>query len=230
MKDFIRSIIRKFGYDINYFGRFKILKHLAIDMVLDVGANQGQYGKSLRRGGYRGKIISFEPLNSAFSQLKFCSKNDSLWQINNHALGDENTTSVINISSNSYSSSILSMTDAHVDLSEESVYVGEQAIVVKTLDSIFENIIESNNNVFLKIDTQGYEKKVLLGAINSLKNISGIQLEVSLIELYKDEDLFLDMINFLDSKGFKAVSIESGFFDSKTGFLLQSDLIFVKKL
>jgi FkbM family methyltransferase len=230
MKDFIRSIIRKFGYDINYFGRFKILRHLAVDVVLDVGANQGQYGKSLRRGGYRGKIISFEPLNSAFSQLKSCSKNDSSWQINNHALGDENTTSVINISSNSYSSSILDMTDAHMDLEEESAYVGEQAIVVKTLDSVFENIIESDNKVFLKIDTQGYEKKVLLGAFNSLENIIGIQLEVSLIELYKEEDLFLDMINFLDSKGFKTISIETGFFDPKTGFLLQSDLIFVKKL
>jgi len=229
MKDFIRSIVRKFGYDINYFGRFKILKHLAIDLVLDVGANQGQYGKSLRRGGYRGNIISFEPLNSAFSQLKLCSKSDSLWQINNYALGNDNTNSIINISANSYSSSILSMTNAHSNLSKESAFVGEQNIVVKTLDSVFENIVDSDNNIFLKIDTQGYEKKVLLGALNSLENIVGIQLEVSLIELYKEEDLFLDMINFLDSKGFKTISIESGFFDQKTGFLLQSDLIFVRK-
>ena len=229
MKDFIRSIIRKFGYDINYFGRFKILKHLAIDLVLDVGANQGQYGKSLRRGGYRGNIISFEPLNSAFSQLKLCSKSDSLWQVNNYALGNENTNSIINISANSYSSSILSMTNAHTNLSKESTFVGEQNIVVKTLDSVFENIVDSDYNIFLKIDTQGYEKKVLLGALNSLENIVGIQLEISLIELYKEEDLFLDMINFLDSKGFKTISIESGFFDQKTGFLLQSDLIFVRK-
>jgi len=229
MKDFIRSILRKLGYDINYFGRFKILKHLAIDVVLDVGANQGQYGKSLRRGGYRGNIISFEPLNSAFNQLKLCSNSDSLWQVNNYALGNENTNSVINISANSYSSSILGMTNAHTNLSKESAFVGEQNIVVKTLDSVFKNIVESDNNIFLKIDTQGYEKKVLLGALNCLENIVGIQLEVSLIELYKEEDLFLDMINFLDSKGFKTISIESGFFDQKTGFLLQSDLIFVRK-
>ena len=229
MKDFIRSIIRKFGYDINYFGRFKILKHLAIDLVLDVGANQGQYGKSLRRGGYRGNIISFEPLNSAFSQLKLCSKSDSLWQINNYALGNDNTNSIINISANSYSSSILAMTNAHTNLSKESAFVGEQNIVVKTLDSVFKNIVESDNNIFLKIDTQGYEKKVILGALNSLEKIVGIQIEVSMIELYKEEDLFIDMINFLDSKGFKTISIESGFFDQKTGFLLQSDLIFVRK-
>lgn len=229
MKDFIRSIIRKFGYDINYFGRYKILKHLAIDLVLDVGANQGQYGKSMRRGGYRGNIISFEPLNSAFNQLKLRSKYDPLWQVNNYALGNENTDSIINISANSYSSSILSMTNAHSKLSNESAFVGKQNIVVKTLDSVFENIVNSDNNIFLKIDTQGYEKKVILGALNSLENIVGIQIEVSMIELYKEEDLFLDMINFLDSKGFKAISIENGFFDQKTGFLLQSDLIFVRK-
>jgi FkbM family methyltransferase len=229
MKDFIRSILRKLGYDINYFGRFKILKHLAIDAVLDVGANQGQYGKSLRRGGYRGNIISFEPLNSAFNQLKLCSKNDPLWQVNNYALGNENTDSIINISANSYSSSILAMTNAHTTLSKESAFVGEQNIVVKTLDSVFKNIVESDSNIFLKIDTQGYEKKVILGALNSLENIVGIQIEVSMIELYKEEVLFLDMINFLDSKGFKTISIESGFFDQKTGFLLQSDLIFVRK-
>lgn len=229
MKDFIRSILRKLGYDINYFGRFKILEHLAIDAVLDVGANQGQYGKSLRRGGYKGNIISFEPLNSAFNQLKLCSKNDPLWQVNNYALGNENTNSVINISANSYSSSILAMTNAHTNLSKESAIVGEQNIVVKTLDSVFKNIVESDNNIFLKIDTQGYEKKVILGALNSLDNIVGIQIEVSMIELYKEEVLFLDMINFLDSKGFKTISIENGFFDQKTGFLLQSDLIFVRK-
>jgi FkbM family methyltransferase len=229
MKDFIRSIIRKFGYDINYFGRYKILKHLAIDLVLDVGANQGQYGKSLRRGGYKGNIISFEPLNCAFNQLKLRSKYDSLWQVNNYALGNENTDSIINISANSYSSSILSMTNAHSKLSNESAFVGEQNIVVKTLDSVFENIVDSDNNIFLKIDTQGYEKKVILGALNSLEKIVGIQIEVSMIELYKEEDLFIDMINFLDSKGFKTISIESGFFDHKTGYLLQSDLIFIKK-
>ena len=79
------------------------------------------------------------------------------------------------------------MTNAHSKLSNESAFVGEQNIVVKTLDSVFENIVDSDNNIFLKIDTQGYEKKVILGALNSLEKIVGIQIEVSMIELYKED-------------------------------------------
>lgn len=227
MKDFIRDLIRKLGFDIHYFGRSIILKDLNIDLVLDVGANEGQYAKSMRRIGYEGRIISFEPLKVAFLKLQKASSSDHLWIVNNYALGNENINSSINISSNSYSSSIMEMTNFHKSASKESAYIDKQNIEIKTLDSIFAGLSKGALNILLKIDTQGFEKNVLLGSLQSLSSLSAIQLEVSMVELYQGEDIFLEIINFLDSINFKVVSIEPGFFDKKTGFMLQCDLICV---
>ena len=81
----------------------------------------------------------------------------------------------------------------------------------------------------MKIDTQGFEKNVLEGSINSLKYINGIQIELSLKPLYKGSLLYLDMIKYMKRYNFELVSLENGFSDHKTGELLQVDGIFFKK-
>ena len=229
MKSIIRDLIRRFGFDINYFGRSKIFRDLNIELLIDVGANEGQYAKSIRRIGYLGKICSFEPLHDAFLKLEKASKKDPLWDVYNYALGEDNYNSVINISSNSYSSSIMDMTDLHKSASFDSRYISKQNISIKRLDDFIENLSDNANNIFLKIDTQGFEKKVLQGSIESLRSISGIQLEVSLVELYKGEDIFIDIINFLDSLNFRVASFEPGFYNKQNGHFLQADLLFIAK-
>ena len=94
---------------------------------------------------------------------------------------------------------------------------------------IFEDMKSGYKNIFLKIDTQGFEENVLLGGRRSLKKIKLIQIEVSLEELYKGEKLFLQMCILMDELGFKVISLEPGFYSKNTGFLLQSDILFVKK-
>lgn len=205
------------------------MDYCQVDTVLDVGANTGQYGKSLREAGYKGNMISFEPLNSAFAALKKNADNDSNWAVNNFALGNEDGKTVINIAGNSYSSSILNMLPLHADSAPESKYVGQQEIEIKKLDTIFSSIAKAGSGIMLKIDTQGYEKNVIDGAASSLSNIRMIQLEMALAPLYANELLFLDMIHYLDNRGFQLFSLETGFSSPETGQLLQADGIFVQK-
>ena len=127
------------------------------------------------------------------------------------------------------SSSILNILPEHIKSAPTSEFVAKQNIKIKRLDSIFENFFEECDNVMLKIDTQGYEKNVILGAENILSKIKIIQLEMSIVPLYENEILFIEMINFLDSKGFELFSLENGFADTKTGKLLQLDGIFINK-
>src|SRR5262245_27620242 len=94
----------------------KLMKNRGIGLVLDVGANRGQFGKLLRQLGFRGRIVSFEPLKDAFATLRRLTANDPLWECHNLALGDSDRTASINISANSYSSSFLPVSARSVQI------------------------------------------------------------------------------------------------------------------
>jgi FkbM family methyltransferase len=233
MKEHIQKILHKFGYQINKYPdldvrrRIKIAQHNGIDMLLDVGANQGQYAMQMRKAGYTNEIISFEPIKSVYQKLLENSKEDPLWAAENYALGNEDKSETINISGHSLSSSILGMLPKHVEFAPDSGYIGTEQITVKKLDSFFDSLFDKGNNIMLKIDTQGYEKQVLEGAINSLKNIRLLQLEMSLTRLYEDEMLIDEMMLFIKNLGFNLISFENGIYDFETGELLQVDGVFV---
>jgi FkbM family methyltransferase len=234
VKQYVITLVRKLGYDIVRFRpkthplarRIRILESYGVDHIIDIGANVGQYGLELREIGYRGRISSFEPLSSAYKLLHSRASRDKLWDTYNFALGDKIESAVINIAANSYSSSILDMLPLHTKTYPTSEYTGTECIKVRTLDSIFTDLCSQSTRIYLKIDTQGFEKNVLIGADNSLSSIDTIQLEMSLTPLYKDELTFIEMYTFLEEKGFKLIAVEPGFTDKETGRLLQLDGIF----
>lgn len=228
----IRKIINPFKLDLKKYPslelrrRKKLLEHYQISKILDVGANSGQYALETRKLGYKGKIISFEPVKSVYNELKKKAEKNSLWECYNYGLGDNDVDLEINISQNTFSSSILKIMPQHVNSAPESKVINKEKICVKKLDSIFNSIVNEEENVLLKIDVQGFEKKVLDGAKESLKKIKGIQIEMSIEELYSGEMLYKDMISLLNSYGFNLHSLENGFYDEKTGKLLQVDGVF----
>ena len=83
-----------------------IINNNNINVLLDCGANNGLYGQTLRNLGYKGEIISFEPIQEVFKDLQIRSEEDDNWVVNNYALGDKNEVSTINISNNMSSSSL----------------------------------------------------------------------------------------------------------------------------
>jgi FkbM family methyltransferase len=149
--------------------RIKFLKNNAISVVIDVGANIGQYGSELRSIGYEGKIISFEPTNDAFTKLEALSKKDKKWDVFHYSLGEFDGDSEINISKNSVSSSLLNNLPQLIESAPAAAFVAKEKISVKKLDTIFNDLRTDSDAVYLKIDTQGYENMVLNGALNSLK-------------------------------------------------------------
>ena len=209
--------------------RLRLLHTHRVDVVLDVGANAGQFATQLRDMGFDGKIVSFEPTSSAFAVLERYAKHDPRWQAVRLAMGDSNHQAVINVSANSQSSSLLDMKPRHLDACAESKYVGGELVEVRTLDSTIDQYVGPTERAYLKIDTQGYEKHVLEGATRSLgREIVGVQLESALIELYQGETLFDEIIAWMKQHGFSLMSIEPGFTDAKSGQMLQTDLIFFR--
>lgn len=232
----IRLILNPVGYEIVKFRKTNpshiILNHLnayGIRTILDVGANEGQYGSALRKAGYRGQIFSFEPLSDAGLLLSMMAGKDKNWKTFNFALGDYDGPSTINVSMHSPSSSLLPMTKLLSEAMPGSGYINEQKIEIKRLDSIYNTLGLTDGNTFLKIDTQGYEKKVLDGAVNSLSGITGIQLELSAALLYEGEETYYSMCRFVEERGFHLLRIIPGYSHKVTGEMLQFDALFFRK-
>ena len=236
IKMLLKSFARKLGYVITRYDstrdaievRKSLFNTQNISIVFDVGANTGQFAHQLRETGYDKKIVSFEPLSSAYKLLEKTASNDPNWMTRQCALGDSDGTAEINISRNSWSSSLLDMAQAHAQAAPESIYIGKEVITTMTLDSLFSNYVAQGEQIFLKIDTQGYTKKVLDGATESISKIQGILVEMSMIQLYSNEPLIGDVISMLYDKGFVLVFIDPEFIDRKTGQLLQVNGLFVR--
>lgn len=233
----IKKLLRRVGYDIVPFAaenypdlkrRMQLIDHFGIDVLLDVGANQGQYATTMRKLGFTGKIVSFEPLSTVFAKLKEHARDDPNWKAVNLALGSGNETATLNIANKSQASSIREMLPELKKMTPHMAYAGTEEIKVRTLDSILHHYVNEEDTIYLKIDTQGYEKNVIDGALDSMSKIVGIQMELSLVELYSGEILFADMIHFMQKYGYVIMSLEPGFFDKSTGQLLQTDVVFFR--
>lgn len=204
-----------------------LLAEYGIDRVLDVGANEGQYALELREElGFTGDILSFEPLTEAFGRLKHNARQDPKWQVFNCALGEADGQVEINIAGNSVSSSLLPMLPAHLDAAPQSRNIGREMITVKTLDSLIDSACPVGSRIFLKLDAQGAEGRILQGAARALGRIGTIQTEMSLVPLYEGALRVDEMIRFLGEKGYELVSLEPGFADPVSGHMLQADGIF----
>lgn len=238
-KQKINNVLRKwFGLELNRFRPgssrtaqvISSLEYFGVDLVLDVGANQGQFASEMRGCGYRGNILSFEPLSKAHGALRQASKGDAKWDVFPRcAVGSRNGEGEINISDNSVSSSLLPRHDNLSSAEPASSYVGKEAVSLVTLDSVAMDLVGKFKNPFLKIDVQGFEWNVLDGARNTLPKMRGILLELSLVPLYKGQHLWKDIIARLEGEGFALWALQPGFTDPHNGRTLQVDGLFFRE-
>ena len=237
MKKLLKKIIKNLGWHLCKFNivyvpsyqTVRALKAHNINVVFDVGANIGQFASELRMYGYEGKIISFEPLSQAHSELVNRAKYDKNWIVHpRSALGNSINNIEINVSYNSVSSSILPMLISHENSAPNSKYIRKESVPLVTFDSVYKMYCSPKDNVFLKIDTQGYEWSVLDGAELHLSNCKGVLLELSLLPLYEGQKLWEDLIGRLRITNHDLFAIQPGFTDQLTGQTLQIDGLFFK--
>lgn len=198
-----------------------------VDLVLDVGAADGGYGTSLRRFGYTGRIVSFEPLSASFEPLTAAIKDDPAWTAHHLALGAESGSATINIASNRASSSFRPMLDSHRAATPAVDFVAQETVTVSRLDDLDDEHLTSARRPFLKVDTQGFEREVLAGATNLISRCVGLQLELSFIPLYDGGMLVDEAVAWAYDQGFHLVNIEQGY-AAPSGEILQVDGVFVR--
>lgn len=186
-----------------------LLERQRVDLALDVGANEGQFARSLRVF-YPGEIISFEPVSSAFAKLAQASAFDANWHAHKLALGAESTEQSIHVSNRTVFSSLLKPNDfCNQRFGEQASSVREERIQVRRLDAFIEENVPdiSKRRVFLKMDTQGYDSKVFSGIGHSCNQVVAIHSELSLIPLYEQMAHWTESIAAYEQAGFAIVGM-----------------------
>jgi FkbM family methyltransferase len=221
----LRSARRPAGLDAT---RLRLARERAVDVVLDVGANEGLFGLRLRRLGYRGRIVSFEPLSQAFAKLEAASAEDPAWECRRLALGARSGTATLNVAANWASSSLLAQDPRLPAIEPRTAYVGAEECTVTTLDELRGEVLRPGERTYVKVDVQGLELDVLRGGEATLEQVELLDVELSLVPLYEGAPLLGEVVRHLDERRFGLVALEPAFADPATGAILQLDGLFAR--
>lgn len=207
-----RKIARLFGYEMIKRSNHPTLhSHLInlinlheIDLVLDVGANSGQFATTLRREGYKGDIHSFEPVSKTFESLRAACSGDPRWFAHNVAMGDACDKKTVNVTAASDFSSFLTPNDFAKETFENVKVLYEEVVEVRTVENFLAIHVVNveKRRILLKMDTQGYDLEVLEGAIKVRERIVCVVSEISLIPIYSRMPSYLAFLKKGEERGF----------------------------
>jgi FkbM family methyltransferase len=213
LKNRVHQTLQRFGWDLHryqpdcsletYLSGF--LKDLRVNCVFDVGARIGEYGRMLRSIGFQGRIVSFEPVSENFRTLELACSGDELWHAYPYALGSEVSESSINVTQGTNFSSFLSPNGFGRSRFPDEIDIDrKEAVSVQRLDAIFDEVTQSIHEpiAYLKMDTQGWDLKVLQGAERCLDRIVGAQSEMSLISIYERMPSAIEAMGAFEQAGF----------------------------
>jgi FkbM family methyltransferase len=203
----------------------QLLSQFEQPTIVDVGANVGQFGVDLRRTGYKGRILSFEPVSDIYKTLCQTASRSNDWECFNFGFGARNETLEMNISKNDgLSSSLLKMHGNHEIFFGDATYVSKEMVRIRTIDSVFNELYIDVTQALLKLDIQGYESFALAGAVNTLKLVPYCFLEVSIMKLYEGESSILSILNQLNESNHQIIDLYPGLVTGD-GKLIQVDIL-----
>jgi FkbM family methyltransferase len=202
------------------------LAHNQIDAVIDVGANVGQYAVGLRAVGWRGPILSFEPLPEAHAALAARAAADAGWTVAPRlALAERAGAAWLAVSAESDMSSLLPQSALLEGASPSSAVVGRVEVELARLDEVPAVRDAPWERMLVKIDVQGAEARVLAGMERLWPRVRGVQVELSLVELYRGEPPWRATVDALVARGFAPWLVIPGYFSRHLARQLQIDMV-----
>jgi len=209
----------------------KIIQSKTITTIIDVGANKGQFALKLRQLGFKGKILSFEPVQREFDCIKALSKTDPLWQVHHCAMGSEPGVIELNVTDSTDLSSFLKPNEFCKTYYKDKVSsIQKQEAEVKVLKDFISNNNLMSESVLLKTDTQGFDLEVLKGVGDYLTSlIKAVVVELSFKPIYEGMPTALETMTFLKERGFDPSGLYQVSRDKKTLELIEIDGVFLNK-
>ena len=206
-----------------------LLKMYGVTCVIDVGAHAGQYGERLRAGGYRGRIVSFEPTPDGFAQLERTASGDPNWTVHRLALGREDGSTTMNVVPGTLSS-ILPATRFGAGRYPKLQTPQEIEVEVRRLDGILDELLAGlkRPRPFLKLDTQGYDLDVFAGVGDRIAQFVGMQSEVALMPIYQGMPRMAEALAVYEEAGFEIAALYPVSRQTRTARVLEYDCVMVR--
>jgi FkbM family methyltransferase len=234
LRERLRQLARRAGYEVRQYtplrsfaaARDALMESRGVDVVLDVGANAGQYGQLLRERGYKGRIVSLEPVAEPFAELERRARADGSWEAHRVAASDNERELTLNVTGDSRSSSVLPRNERFADVPGWE-HKETQVVPARRLDGLVPELLRAGERAYLKLDGQGYERQVLAGASGGIDRFEAIELELSVTPLYEGQPGLTEMLPLLAECGFRPVSLEPILLDEE-GMLMELDGLFAR--
>lgn len=207
-----------------------ILADLRVNCVLDVGGRVGQFGAMLRRVGYQGRIVSFEPVQDNATKLRRRAAGDHDWHVQQFALGDEDATAEINVTPGAGLSSLLPASDFGRTWSRKLETPVKEEIRIRRLDRVLDEVLTGleDPRLYLKLDTQGYDVLAFRGAGDRLAEILAMQSEVSCLPLYEGMPQLEEQLGEYRAAGFDIAGLFPVSMHRPTVRVLEFDAVLVR--
>ena len=234
LKRLMHQGLQSVGWDLRRVGNFRepnladFLQCQEIDLVLDVGANEGQFAMGLRDAGYAGEIVSFEPISFVFAKLAANAARDRHWTARRQALGDRVGLAKIEVTARTVYSSMKPQAALRRNSQDpDTAVISTETIEVTSLDHIFAEF--AGRKVFLKMDTQGFEQQILKGAALSLPEVSAVQLELPIVHYYERVWPLSEAISFMERAGFVIAQVRPVHYIPGTASVAELDCVFQRQ-
>lgn len=207
-----------------------LLHHFSIDLVVDIGANRGQFAQSLRCLGYAGEIVSFEPITRHCDELAEACRADGCWTVHRCAIGAVEATLPLNVYADSQFSSLHRVNTAGTaEFASFTEIDHVETVPVRPLDALWPEITGGRTRrVLIKTDTQGHERDVLAGATKSLAAAHVLLTEAAIIPIYEDAARFDELAALLAQQSYKLSALFPISFRAADLALIELDCFFVR--
>jgi FkbM family methyltransferase len=227
-KIFFGLTVRRFRYALQQgvgaaIEHEKLLKNLQPELIIDVGANVGQFALISRYACPKAEIISFEPLPEAAKTCRLVMNGDTLFTLHEFALGEKRELLPLHVTKANDSSSLLPVGKKHAKL------YGSEVVKLTTIKCApLRDFLKQNSLIpktLLKIDTQGFELQVLQGAEAELANIAWVYVELSFVELYEGQPLATEVMAWLFARNYHLHGVYNLAYNTQ-GETIQADMLF----
>lgn len=201
-----------------------------VDVVLDVGANRGQYAKRLRESGYRGLIVSFEPVPDIFADLAIAAADDDLWHVHQMGLGSRSGELAMHVVPGTMSS-MLPPSEFGTRRYEQLRDVTLHQVPVRRLDEILPQVLPEHlehPRMLLKMDTQGFDLETFAGLGDQSPLVVAMQSEVALLTIYDHMPRMPEALAIYESAGFEITGMYPVTRERRTGRVLEYDCTMVR--